>query len=250
MSLLSWVTRNRDELICLVLAWVFSKLPNRLSLLKKLEVGVFFFCWRQALQAQAEGNSTLNLILKEQAESEYHHAQAFCTLTGSKLELSADKLFNRESKNAQIWSTVNWDASESFQADGLSRKYYSAKAFFGGHQARDFSWENKLAFMTVLESFQACFYRKLLQFLPLKVGRSLLAICNEEANHSITLRMALAKMTDSSTATKLMRKWKQRLYLGLLILPLDLVGILLSVVMTNIKNAARTRLHNQSQSRQ
>ncbi len=230
MFALSSAFRNRDEVLCALLAFFFSKMPNRLRLLKRLEMGVFFFCWRQAIAARSEGRTDLSEVLKQQAESEYHHAQTFCSISGNKLILRVHELFKREiSSNSANWSKVKWDNSEQFSADGLSRKYLSARIFFSDRYAKDFDWEDKLAFMAVLESFQACFYKKLLHFLPGSEIEPILTIYRQEAEHSATLVTALSEMVGMFVARDLMVKWKCRLYLALPFILLDLLGILASV---------------------
>ena len=238
MFALSSAFRNRDEVLCALLAFFFSKMPNRITLLKRLEIGVFLFCWRTAIQAEVEDKSELAKILREQAESEYHHAQTFCTFTDNKFKWSVTKLFNNPDRSLS-WGQV-WDTSETFVADGLSRKYLSARIFFGDRYAKDFDWEDKLAFMAVLESYQACFYKKLLHFLPDSEIEPILTIYRQEAEHSATLVTALSEMVGMFVATDLMTKWKRRLYLALPFILLDLLGILTSVVTTKI-NATRTR---------
>ncbi|QLE47930.1 hypothetical protein FD724_07240 [Nostoc sp. C057] len=121
-----------DNLIALILARIITLFPNYLSLLKKLEIGVFFFCWRCYLEAKNLPGyyGRLDENLKEQALSEYSHAQVFCQLTGSKLNMSGAGLMNREEKQAFNWGCVNWDSSlESYQVDGMSTRYLSAKIF-------------------------------------------------------------------------------------------------------------------------
>lgn len=223
MLSLSWVIRNRDEILVTALAWAFSKLPNRLVLLKRLELGVFFFCWREAIAAIESGDTKLGGILYAQAESEFHHAQSFAALTGGKLEISANGLFDREYKEAFKWSQVEWDSSESFRADGISRKYLSARIFFKGQTANSFMWQDKLAFMAILETFQAHFYKKLLRFLPPHEATPLISICGEEEDHSLELRSVLTERAGIFSAADLMLKWKRQLYLGLLFTPIDLI---------------------------
>jgi rubrerythrin len=206
-----------------LLAWAFTKLPNHLILLKRLEIGVFFFCWRLALKAEAENQAILARSLKKQAESEYHHAQLLSNLTGSKLLMSASGLFDREDRSSFNWGSVDWDSSEEFRADGLSRRYICARVLFGGQFAKDFDINNQLAFMAVLEELQAEFYAALLNLIHPNSERYLRAIATDEASHSDTLRELLSFHPD---AQQLIRKWRWRTAIAFLFVPLDLAYLL------------------------
>ncbi|PHJ69230.1 hypothetical protein VF14_03645 [Nostoc linckia z18] len=240
------MVKTIDTLITLVLARIFTLLPNYLTLLKKLEVGVFFFCWRchreaKAMpfhQARLYGDLDLADILKEQALSEYGHAQVFCQLTGSKLNMSGAGLMSREEKAAFDWGCVNWDSSgESYQADGMSTRYLSAKIFFGFRTANSYDWRDRIAFMYVLEEFQSCFYKQLLKFVPGEVQKELVPIADCEEAHAINLYALLWNLAGVEGRQKLVFWWRVRKYLGLICCPIDALYYLIKHAIAQIKRA-------------
>lgn len=209
-----------DRLIAIPLACIFAKL-DYINLLKKLELGVFFFCWRQSLQAESEG-LPIAQYLKQQAQSEYGHAQYFCNLEGVKLKLSASDLFDRENKKAYSWSVINWDALESYRVDGISTKYLSSRIFFSNKLASDFDWKNKLAFMLVLENFQSAFYEEMTGHCKPQHYDGLIHIADEETQHAGILEHCLSLVTKDKYCLLLL-KWHLRKYLVLLLVPIDLL---------------------------
>lgn len=218
-----------DELLAWVLARILSSLPNYLILLKKLEVGVFFFCWRSHREAKTlpAYYGTLAETLKEQALSEYNHAQVFCQLTGSKLNMSGAGLMSREEKAAFDWGCVNWDTSgESYQADGMSTRYLSAKVFFGFRTANSYDWCDRLAFMYVLEEFQFLFYKQLLKFVPEEVQLELNRIAEDEESHAISIHGSLWCLVGPSRQEWLIFLWQIRKYLALACIPIDVLCLL------------------------
>jgi hypothetical protein len=206
-----------DYLICIPLAYFFSKLPMS-SLLKKLEMGVFFFCWRQAVLAEDEGQP-FAIYLRQQAESEHSHAHFFSHLEGGNLKLDTDDFFNREPR-ALSWATVNWDENEVYQVDGISTKFIASKIFFMGREANSFSWQDKLAFMVVLERFQTIFYQSLIKYFPEEVQFQIEDIASSEELHSLFLESGLIQVNRKSFV--FLMKWQLRKYLALLALPIDL----------------------------
>ncbi|MFN6538110.1 MAG: hypothetical protein RM021_017430 [Nostoc sp. EkiNYC01] len=223
-----------DKLLTLVLARIFTLLPNYLTLLKKLEVGVFFFCWRSHREAkampfyQARLYGSLADSLKEQAISEYSHAQVFCQLTGSKLNMSGAGLMSREEKAAFDWGCVNWDSSgESYQVDGMSTRYLSGKIFFGFRTANSYDWCDRLAFMYVLEEFQSLFYKHLLKFVGEEIQQQLSQIAEHEESHAIQLYALLWSIAGVERRQQLIFWWQVRKYLGLFCCPIDALLYLL-----------------------
>ncbi|HYX14760.1 MAG TPA: hypothetical protein VE944_10405 [Nostoc sp.] len=224
-----------DNLIALILARIITLFPNYLSLLKKLEIGVFFFCWRCYLEARSlpAYYGRLDENLKEQAVSEYNHAQVFCQLTGSKLNMSGAGLMSREEKQAWEWSFVKWDSSnESYQVDGMSTRYLSARIFFGFRTANSYDWCDRLAFMCVLEDFQHCFYKQLAFFVPPEVQEKLLPIIEDELTHAINLHACLWLIAGVKRSSHLLLIWQIRKYLALICIPVDA----LKFVVGNLKS--------------
>ncbi|AUB37531.1 Ferritin-like superfamily [Nostoc flagelliforme CCNUN1] len=225
-----------DELLAWVLAKIITLLPNYLNLLKKLEVGVFFFCWRSHREAKNlpayYGN--LEAKLKDQALSEYSHAQVFCQLTGSKLNMSGAGLMSREEKAAFNWGCVNWDSSESYQADGMSTRYLSAKVFFWFRTANSYGWCDRLAFMHVLEEFQWLFYKQLLKLVSDEVRAKLAPIAEEELAHAAELQASLRLLATPKRQKSLVFQWQVRKYLALACLLVDAV-LYLSKIFANTR---------------
>jgi hypothetical protein len=222
---------NLDKAIAWVLARIITLLPNYLTLLKKLEIGVFFFCWRSHREARNLPANYSNLAekLKEQAVSEYAHAQVFCQLTGSTLCMSGAGLMSREEKAAFDWGCVNWDSSgESYQADGMSVRYLSAKVFFAFRTANSYDWCDRLAFMYVLEEFQWLFYKQLIKFVPDEVRLKLDQIVLDELTHAAELHGSLHLITNAERQEWLIFLWQARKYLALACLPIDTVLYLFS----------------------
>ncbi|MDJ0677598.1 MAG: hypothetical protein QNJ36_19815 [Calothrix sp. MO_167.B42] len=203
-------------------------MPGKYKFLKRLELGVFFFCWRRSLEAAAEGKEELAATLKQQAQEEYSHAQIFGCLVNSPCKWPANTFF-KSSDSIKCGSSL----------DGISKRYWMAKLLFGFAEASTYSWEDTLAFMAVLESFQSNFYQQLWQFLPPQHKDIIRKITSQELDHSIELRNQLTKMVGLQRSAQLLNKWNFRLHVSLIFLPIDVLGILVAVVMTRIKNYVR-----------
>jgi hypothetical protein len=227
-----------DKILTLILARTITLLPNYLILLKKLEIGVFFFCWRSHREVINLPTSygSLEDQLKQQAISEYSHAQVFCKLTGSKLNMSGAGLISREEKAAFDWGCVDWDTSgESYQVDGMSTRYLSAKIFFGFRTANSYGWCDRLAFMYVLEEFQALFYKQLLRFVPPEVQEELLPIAEDELTHAINIHASLWYIAGVERQQWLIFLWQVRKYLALVFIPFDALFLYLSYLFQSSK---------------
>jgi hypothetical protein len=202
-----------DKIICYFLAHIFSKLPM-FSILRKLEMGVFFFCYKQALKAESE-NKDFEKYLKEQAESEYSHCYYFSTLEGVGLSMNSEELFNR-GKKTNDWRKVDWNGSR-YQADGLSVNSLAGKMFFRGKTADSYDWANKLAFMHVLENFQYIFYQQLSPYIQSKDFFGLVAA---EKNHAYQLKSYLFSLAGKWSCLFLL-KWHLLKYCALFFVPID-----------------------------
>jgi hypothetical protein len=205
-----------DKFICYFLVQIIIKIPNFIQLLKRLEIGVFFFCWRQSLLAESEEKHELAAILKKQAESEYHHAMTLASLSGDRLNLRVEDLFTLEDKGADLWGTVSC-RQDKFQADGISRRYLAARVFFGGFHALHFNWADKLAYMHVLESFQSFFYQSLATASGIKLLQN---ICEDETDHAENLLFALRTVAGNKS-NWLVFKWQMRKFLALPVVMID-----------------------------
>jgi hypothetical protein len=202
-----------------LIAYLFSRLPNRINLLKKLELNAAFFCWKLAIQAQEENRLTFYNLLIEQAESEYNHADVLCRLGGGQLKFKFSELLNKKADN---WRTIAWDSSEKpYQIDGFSIKYWVGKLFFGFRKASEFDWVDKLAFMTVLEICQRDFYQELLEHIEEKKQRDTIAwILKEEGNHAAILLSTYYEINQDKDC---LCKWQMRLFLVLIFVPFALI---------------------------
>jgi len=207
-----------------LIAFLFSRLPSRINLLKKLELGVAIFCWKQARQALFEDRQLIAKRLLEQAKSEYQHADAFCHLEGGRLTIKFDDLLDREfTEKSSVWTQITWDTKEKekYLTNGISCRYLIARCFFKFQCASEFPWPDKLAFMATLESFQFRFYQELLPFLPAKERQVLNWIVNEEGDHAAILTGTLCEIVeDIALATKIYQSWLRRADLILLSLPI------------------------------
>lgn len=135
--------------------------------LHELEMGVFFFCWRQRDLALG---LPWHCALMEQTESEYSHARYF-----SSVPLPAVGTFIGRDLPYSDWS------GKQLNPGG----HAIAKLFFGGTNPKDYSWGDRLAFMLVLELFQSQFYLELSQ---LRGDDHLAAIALCEATHALALQ--------------------------------------------------------------
>jgi hypothetical protein len=184
------------------------------ELLKKLELGVFFFCWRQASLAQSE-DKLFSSVLREQCSAEHSHARYFALQSGSNI-LDLEYYFSREPRS-QNWSFID----NEYYADGMSVDYLCSRVFFMGKSAYSFSWADKLAYMIVLEQFQVQFYSCLMKYLPNQ--QAIHRIIMSEELHSLLLENAIDIETKYSILYIL--KWRFFKYLALLFVPIDLLWI-------------------------
>lgn len=195
-------------------AWQFSKNPNYLSILKKAELGVYYFCRKVAIECEKHGFNDVAKKIRNQAEAEYNHAQSFSKLMGGKLALSYKDLAEKRGEKTINWTKVNWDSNEEYIATNLSQNAI-AQLFFKGKSADSYGLLDKIAFMQVLEMHQAKFYKALCLFVPLPVFIVLKNIQIEEERHSQELTYEFGKVIP----LKYLNKWKRRAWLVLLKLP-------------------------------
>lgn len=201
--------------------WLIDRLAERLSstrnlfgLLTRLELGVFWFCWRRSRETH---NPALKDLLLDQARGEYRHAQILSRYaaeitpeTQHLLHYSADDLFSRE--QASSWGGY---ARENF--DGISRRFWFARVFFGDRAADSYPWSDRLAYMVVLERFQAKFYKAIARHLPGRLGAVVGSIAIEEYLHGEQLQSALATADLRVCCEMAVRRWERRLTLALLL---------------------------------
>lgn len=183
------------------------------NILRKLELGVFYFCWRKYDQAKTEGRP-FSLSLELQSKAEYRHAQTFSAFCGRSIPEPIAKAFERP----PAWGTLDFD-NEVFQVDGISQKYLTAKIFFRGNKAKDLGWGDCLAMMAVLEKLQLYFYSELIDNLSNNFQKILERIALEEMLHGMQLEQELR--IHFPHYKLLLIKWHLRKYCALLFLPFD-----------------------------
>lgn len=204
-------------------AWLFSQNPKYLSILKKAEIGVYFFCRKTAIECEKHGYEEIALSLKEQAQTEYIHAQAFSNLLGQKLTENYKDL-ERRGERTIGWSKIDWDSEETYIATNLSNNPI-AKFFFKNQSAGVYSIFDKLAFMHILEVHQARFYKELLLFVPESIYLPLKEIVEEEKQHSYYLKFHLCDILPSEWYYRYLNKWRFRAWTTLLRLPFYLINV-------------------------
>jgi hypothetical protein len=215
LNLLNQWRLKCDRLICWALArWLLRShslsLPKKLA---KLECGVFLFCWRLALKSRHI--PLLYKYLQLQAEQEYRHAYSFCSFTDLPLPVYPLAL----KRDRPEWGTLNTGSANEFQADGLSRSHPAARAFFGGIKASEYPLVEQLAFMAVLEQFQATFYEELAKAAKGRFGLMISAIAKEEQGHALALESCLQQWEQQSYSVQgLLLKWQTRKYLAIAVL--------------------------------
>ena len=201
--------------------WLIDRLADRLAkaqnlfgLLTRLELGVFWFCWRRSLETH---NPALKELLLDQARGEYRHAQVLSRYaakiapqTEMLLRYGAERLFERE-------YIADWGGYEGQNADGISRQFWFARVFFGDKPADSYPWSDRLAYMIVLERFQAQIYRAIARRLPGKLRGVTGAIALEEYLHAEQLQVALAQSDLPVAGEMAIGRWERRLTLALLL---------------------------------
>lgn len=200
--------------------WLIERLADRLAktqnlfgLLTRLELGVFWFCWRRSRETH---NPALKRLLLDQARGEYRHAQILSRYgaelppkTFLLLTYSADEVLARE-------EIAGW-GGHGASTDGISRRFWFARVFFGDKPADSYPWSDRLAYMIVLERFQAQIYRAIARRLPGKLSGVTGAIALEEYLHAEQLQTALAKADLAVSGEMAIGRWERRLTLALLL---------------------------------
>lgn len=202
-----------DFYLCIPLVFVFSKY-DVYKFLYRLELGVFFFCWRQSVLAEAEGLE-FAIALREQAEGEHAHAFYFSQMSGEKSPLLIDHYFRREPE-ALDWAVIN-----NTNVDGISFRYWAARIFFGGKEAAAYDWDDKLCYMLVLERFQAIFYDRLVDYFDGDDAYRLYAIAVSEKIHSNSLENSLQQFYPDYQIKLL--KWEARKYFAIATFAVEII---------------------------
>ena len=178
----------------------FMEPQEYLTLFKRLELGVYFFCLKKY-------KSTEQGYFMTQAMQEFNHSKVFANILfpDSKYRLPKTDTYTTKKDEGTIYS-----------ADGISKRYLTTRFFFSGKSAEEFDINNSLAFMGVLENFQYLVYLEVLKFIPSEYFRYLESIANEEKEHSDVL---LGKVGQDL----LIVKWNLKLLISLPLIPVDLL---------------------------
>ncbi|QSJ14115.1 hypothetical protein JYQ62_19405 [Nostoc sp. UHCC 0702] len=210
-----------DDWLLLALARIVTCMPATvyLDLLKKLETGVFYFCWRASNRAKSQNLDLADTLMK-QAISEYGHAQTLGIITKNKLHISIPDIVARS--DSINWGKLKWE-KEACQIDGISTNSWCAKIFFNFRTANSYDWQNSLSFMYVLEEFQFQFYKELCLFAPPEIRLHLGGISEDEKSHARQIYELLQSISDRPDA--IIRYWQRRKYYAVLLVPIDLLFI-------------------------
>lgn len=212
-----------------------------LRLLAKVEFGISVFCKKLAATALAEGNkSNLAAQLESHAKQDEKHGKMLASLvdgnerfhhegTGrfisivrpSGEELRSNAEIEAEGKDLE-WDSVIFPGErligifENF--DGLSKRYLSMRLLFGNRSAFDYPWDDRLAFMCVLEQQAQHFYEHLA--INQHASPALRAIASQialdEVEHADYLKHSLFHYNGD------IEKWRDRMWLASLGLIVDM----------------------------
>jgi hypothetical protein len=202
-----------DWLLCIPLAFIFSKY-DVYKFLYRLELGVFFFCWRQSVLAEAE-KLEFAIALKEQAEGEHSHAFFFAQKSGQEFTLGTEYMFSREPRS------LNWSIMNGTQVDGISYRFWAARVFFGGRDAASYDWEDKLCYMLILERFQSAFYYRLVDYFDGDAAYHLCSIAISEQLHGNNLGAIVQQYYPNSLFILL--KWEARKYFAIATFAVEII---------------------------
>ncbi|MBN3993837.1 MAG: ferritin-like domain-containing protein [Nostoc sp. NMS2] len=211
-----------------------------LRLLAKIEFGVSIFCKKLAVAAVQENKLNLAALLQSHSKEEEKHGKMLASLadgnerfhhegsgrfisivrpTGEELRRNVD--YEAEGKVLE-WDSVNLPGErlkgvfENF--DGLSKRYCTLRLLFGNKSAFAYNWDDRLAFMYVLERQTLQFYEVLANSQrapePLRVIASLIA--RDEVEHADYLKSLLFHYNAD------IEKWRDRLWLASLGLIVDM----------------------------
>lgn len=205
-----------------------------LKLLAKIEHGVAIFCFKLAAIARRESRHDLADSLESHANDEKRHGKMLSSLAGDKINLTDNGQFTELYKDGVLVVSKPYSTptihlqgihySGSFEnLDGLSLRYLSLRMLFKGKSAIDFPWEDRLAFMQVLEGVTQKFYAQLSQYSRVESIRAIaLKIAVDEITHADYLKYVCKEFRPD------ILKWEAQLNWAILGLMVDVVDILKS----------------------
>jgi hypothetical protein len=220
-----------------------------LRVLAKIEFGVAIFCFKLQYQALAENLLNLATMLEMHGKEENKHGKMLASLadgcsdrialtenSGRWIKItrpSGETIVNRPDDNTAIPKCITW-ASYKFPGeqltglfenfDGISKRYISARLLFGNLAASDYPWEDKIAFMYVLEEATASFYQELMKCDDSALSAIARQIITDEFNHANYLKLALANFAPIPQFA--IDKWHSRLWWARWALIIDIIRFL------------------------
>lgn len=191
-----------------------------ISLLARLELGVFLFCDRKREEAAALGLDKLAQQLERHAAQELGHHIQLLELIG--VAPSAKKFKWAKQYSSGIHST--YDPSKTVDSawcpEGISRRYLSVRVWLRGQRACDLIWEDAIAFMCVGEQASEAFYSRMSKIVPSEYSATFERISQDEKTHQSQLYSSLKKIS-SIDSQQLLAKWRRRGYQALMFVPID-----------------------------
>ncbi|MCC5618825.1 ferritin-like domain-containing protein [Nostoc sp. CHAB 5836] len=166
-----------------------------IRLLAKLEYGVAIFCFKLAAIALEEHRYNLAKLLQEHARDEQRHGKMLSSLSGDKIKLSETGQWIELYQNQELKVIKNTDEetkvlqgvyySGQFEnLDGISKRYLSLRILFQGKSAIDYPWEDRFAFMQILEEGTGKLYKALSKVASTESLRAIASqIAQDEVNH-------------------------------------------------------------------
>ncbi len=223
-----------------LIIWLGLRYSNQfIKLLAKLEYNNAIYLKKLADKAKEDNYFNLSDILLTQSKEEELHGKALSCLIDGKNKFNLvdngywQSLTNRNGSTVIDYYDKNdksidlsWgNIKGSFvQLDGVSQRYISAKWFFKNKKASEYSWEDQLAFMTILEKETAKLYSLLGNQVESPLQRLSVKFAKEEQNHQTTLYYTLSSFT--SIPNYYIDKWSERLFVAKLGLLLDIIYFL------------------------
>jgi rubrerythrin len=143
--------------------------PRFIRLLAKIEYGVAIFCFKLAAIALEEDRHNLAKLLEKHAREEVKHGKMLSCFAGEKISLTEAGRWVEFYQDGELKIIESEDTpSKELQGiyysgkfenlDGLSKRYLSLRMLFQGKSAADYPWEDRFAFMQVLEEVTRKFY--------------------------------------------------------------------------------------------
>lgn len=212
---------------------VFFGLFNKqkfIRTLAKIEYGNAVFCEKLERQALTENRYELAKLLRKHAQEEEKHGRMLSSIadgsdrihrvgTGRwvKILRGQQNIVKKFIEPLHKPKTIQWESKtypgeqltgvlESF--DGLSYRFACSRLLWRNCAAFDYPWEDRLAFMYVLEEEVASLYLELMSVKDGKISSIASDMTEDEFNHANYLKMALCRFVPFPE--ELLNKWRNR----------------------------------------